>query len=606
MADQSTATLGLGNAYSAANLLAHGLKRASRVNMMQLPSTEQLRKERLDSLLNTPTGRDFTINTAVGVVFKVHSIMLIGGPKALEHVAFPKENVPGENVVNLPDRFHPLLVDRLVSFIYTSSYAVDARAVKNTTLHHHAALPSGATPTSFGLSMDAAEFQVCMYGIAEVLEYTALMTFAYSKLSSYFIFDRKAPEHVGQLIKLVFGPVNSLSRKCKDEVGALKGLGIAAVLVHEKKHWSGHEMDEFRDLLANELGQDAWKEYRACYKHIKDANQVLLVEPKSAPNMHGYATRQATKVQGIGSLTSSMSKIALAGGSKPNILETLHGLFDEYAYWPQKALRKKTGRSTDTLEEALPKVAQQVRGGQFHGCWQRKAHFNRPPLWMCTEAMGQINPNIQRRSESQDLHSQYEEWQQAKFMGIGHVPDAKGIDFFGHAGTNAGDSTFPMSNPTLESIPLAKRKFAKPSRNVLATPPRIKIVDNDGEDDAMDHDAADATSMMASKHAPKAPKLTGMANATFTFASDSNRIDFSSTPDKPQPGTISLEGLKKLQEVGVANKVAKKTVKAAEKEEAVKKAGMDTDENKENIPLESKYEAPKVEEEEERDEEMVD
>ncbi|KAF2441167.1 hypothetical protein P171DRAFT_91045 [Karstenula rhodostoma CBS 690.94] len=586
MADQSTATLGLGNSYSAANLLAHGLKRAFCVNMMQLPSTQELRKERLDALLNTPTGRDFTINTAVGVVFKVHSIMLIGGPKALEQVAFPKDNAPGDNTVNLPGRFEPLFVDRLVAFIYTSTYPVDSQTIKITTLQHHTVLPPGATPDSFALAMDATEFQVCMYGLAEVLEYTALISFAYGKLASYFVFDRKAPHKVSHLIKLLFAPVGGPGRKCKDEVGALKSLGIAAVLVHEKKHWSGHEMDEFRDLLANELEQGSWKEYRACYKQIKDANRDLLVDPTSA-YAHHYGTRPVA--QNIGSLVSSMSNVALAGGSKPNLLEELHLLFDEYAYWSLKVLKAKTGRSGQALNEALPKIAHQVQTHPFHGFWQRKAHFNRPSLYQCTEQMGQTKPLPLSQSHPQLVFPSRNQQ-----MGIGHQP------------APTASASHP-TNDIREGTPLAKRKFANPSRTVVTTPSGMKIVDTAGDNNAMDHDAADATGMLDSKHAPKVAKLgvKGIANATFDFAG--RTMAFDSAPAAPQAGTISLEGLKKLQQVGVANGQAKKTVKVAEKAEKggqkgkakakAKEEGMDVDWNKENIPVDSDYAAPQVEEE---------
>jgi hypothetical protein len=74
-----------------------------------------------------------------------------------------------------------------------------------------------------------------MQGMAEVLEYSALMSFAYAKVVSYCVFHRKTPHYVVHLIELVFAPAGSLGRKCEDEAGALKGLGIAAVL-YEKKH----------------------------------------------------------------------------------------------------------------------------------------------------------------------------------------------------------------------------------------------------------------------------------------------------------------------------------------------------------------------------------
>ncbi|KAF1971186.1 hypothetical protein BU23DRAFT_195666 [Bimuria novae-zelandiae CBS 107.79] len=89
MAEQTSTALGISNPYNAANLLAHGLKCAPRISMSQVPTTEQLRKEACDLCLNSTKGRGFTINTHHGVVFKIHSIMLIGGPQELEKVAFP-------------------------------------------------------------------------------------------------------------------------------------------------------------------------------------------------------------------------------------------------------------------------------------------------------------------------------------------------------------------------------------------------------------------------------------------------------------------------------------------------------------------------------------
>lgn len=424
-----------------------------------------------------------------------------------------------------------------------------------------------------------------MYGMAEMLEYTALMSFAYGELASYYIFDRKAPHHISHLIKILFAPVGSPGQKCKDEVGALKGLGIAAVLVHEKKHWGGHEMDEFRDLLANELEQDAWKEYRTWYKQIKDANHDLLVDSTSAD------------AHDIRSLNSSMSNVALAGGSKPNLTEELHLLFDEYAFWHKKALRSKTGRSAAELNKSLHNIAQKVqRGGAHAGSWQRKPHFKRTSLWQCTENMGQMKPPNLPQSPSrlvQPSHSQY--------MGIGHqpVPTAK-------ASVRVHTQSDQPTNNTCEATPLPKRKFANLTSTLVTTPSGMNIVDTATEGTAMDHDAADAIGMLVSNHAPKAPKLgvKGMANATFDFAG--RTVDFSSAPAAPQAGIVLVERPKKLQDVGVANVQATKMRKEA-KQAKVKEEVVDVDGNKENIPVESNYDAPKVEEgKEDGDDEMLD
>lgn len=160
----------------------------------------------------------------------------------------------------------------MVCFIYTSAYSVDIDATnaKVVTLQHHTSLPPNTNRNSFELAMDYTQFQVAMYGLGEQLEYSTLMSYAFSRLVQYFLHGSKDQSRVKQLIKIVFQPRGSPYRLCKDEVGALKGLGIAAVLVHEKLHWSGLLRDQFRDLLADELDQPMWEEYRACYKQVKD------------------------------------------------------------------------------------------------------------------------------------------------------------------------------------------------------------------------------------------------------------------------------------------------------------------------------------------------
>jgi hypothetical protein len=53
--------------------------------MMMLADAQR----RMNTLLSTQKGRDFFINAAYGVVFKIHSNMLIGQSKPLEQVAYP-------------------------------------------------------------------------------------------------------------------------------------------------------------------------------------------------------------------------------------------------------------------------------------------------------------------------------------------------------------------------------------------------------------------------------------------------------------------------------------------------------------------------------------
>lgn len=212
--------------------------------------------------------------------------------------------------------------------------------------------------------------------------------------------------------------------------------------------------------------------------------------------------------------------------------------------------------------------------------------------------MGRVKPLPLLRSQLQPPHHSRD-----VNVGIGQQPVAGTTNFLSRIPalqsnlfTRSDDGALAAN--LRENKLLAKRKLAKPSRKIITTPSGMKIIDNDGNEDDMQHDGADTTAMMGSKHAPKAPKLgeKDSAGMTFCFAGAEKWVDFS---DVPKTGSISLDGLKALQAAGVANTKAKEKVEAAEKNE-------DPEANKENIPLKPNYAAPTVEEEQERDEVMLD
>ncbi|KAL5391326.1 hypothetical protein DPSP01_001201 [Paraphaeosphaeria sporulosa] len=150
------------------------------------------------------------------------------------------------------------------------------------------------------------------------------------------------------------------------------------------------------------------------------------------------------------------------------------------------------GCSGQALNEALPKIAQQVQGANFNGCWKRKAHFNRPSLWQCTEQMGQIKPLPLFQAQPQLVYPTH-----AGDMDIGHKPaPTNKASYDAHTNelreathlvrrTHNDSDSIPRSDAR-EPTPLAKRKFANPH------PIRTDIPGT-----------ADATGMAGSKYAPK-------------------------------------------------------------------------------------------------------
>jgi hypothetical protein len=98
-------------------------------------------------LLKTPLGRDFAVQISDGVEFKVHTTMILGHSKTLQEYIFPGEvsfthsyrglelsfavankilQVPNPSpptFVDLPPSFLPIVVDRLVNFLYRYNYS---------------------------------------------------------------------------------------------------------------------------------------------------------------------------------------------------------------------------------------------------------------------------------------------------------------------------------------------------------------------------------------------------------------------------------------------------------------------------------------------------
>ncbi|KAH3914533.1 hypothetical protein HBH56_090510 [Parastagonospora nodorum] len=62
--------------------------------------------------------------------------------------------------------------------------------------------------------------------------------------------------------------------------------------------------------------------------------------------------------------------------SREELIDMLHSAFDEYQYWPMKALKTRTKQPEQFLKETLAEIAQLVRSGPFASNWQRQPMFN--------------------------------------------------------------------------------------------------------------------------------------------------------------------------------------------------------------------------------------
>ncbi|KAB2101101.1 hypothetical protein AG0111_0g11084 [Alternaria gaisen] len=257
-----------------------------------LPTAQKLHTEHAELLLDTPIGRDFTLITVAGVEFQVHSIMLIGGSKALQEGLFPggamSPNRPG--CVNLPAHFHPILVDRIVNFIYTSDYRFlpgsEGGQLKQTTFKfYHATLipneipPSPATVALVGIAEYA--YHLHIYALAEELDYNTLRSAAHAKLVELLVFRSSNPEVLKEAIKTILAPTETAERICKDEDGALQQLVVAAVLAQEAKHWTEVQVTGFLDSIQD----PAYEDFRKIYTTVKEDTGDLIKQAAIAKHL---------------------------------------------------------------------------------------------------------------------------------------------------------------------------------------------------------------------------------------------------------------------------------------------------------------------------------
>ena len=337
-----------------------------------------------------------------------------------------------------------------------------------------------------------------------------------------------------QLIKIVFQPQGSPYRLCKDEVGALKGLGIAAVLVHEKLHWSGLQRDQFRDLLADELDQSMWKEYRACYKQVKELNQGLLEDSET----------------GVGSLTSAMGNVQL----EPTIEDVLHGLFDEYAYWSLKALRVKTKRSNAVLREVLPKIANKVKGGIYNDYYERQGRFNRPAKWLSAGPNGVYGSHTLSQNTSHTplpSSSHTRGYDSPKLNSETQPPKRRmGTDLRSHMSAVTSSAGIDQDS-TKQGFDIASRKIATPSCKFGSAFSIAKVVgaNGPGEPVAFDRGGMHDTGLMHFQHAPKVDD-----QATADPASATPPPHTANNPFLANLGSLTTVQMKALEDAGVMKK----------------------------------------------------
>ncbi|KAH4417155.1 hypothetical protein HBH92_063200 [Parastagonospora nodorum] len=229
-------------------------------------------------LLATPLGRDFALVTSVGVVFKVHAMMLLGGSKKLQNSIFPGDtssSTPAASV-DLPATLHPVLMDRVIEFIYTGTYAdsefPELRLIQNAT-----SFPEGSEAVSFARpDLVGAKFHMHMCAVAEELEFPSLYALAHNKMADLVAGQFVLPFRLAELVGAAFAPRDSELRVCEDREGWMQKLLVTAVLAQEGRHWSQDHKQGFGRALVG----DEYNVFWDMYEDVK-ADCVDLLERAS-------------------------------------------------------------------------------------------------------------------------------------------------------------------------------------------------------------------------------------------------------------------------------------------------------------------------------------
>ncbi|KAL5121981.1 hypothetical protein ACEQ8H_000197 [Pleosporales sp. CAS-2024a] len=259
----------------------------------------------MEVLLKSPLGRDFTLITASGVTFAVHSVMLVGGPKVLEDGVFSGGGGQEHSFVNLPAHHHPTLIDRLVTFLYTCKYWFDpsgsSEELKRSNFRFYNAthIPeddpsSPAIKALVGVNKPICKLHVhfFMYALAEDLTYPALQEFAYDCLSSLLIAVRGLSANaMSDVVKAIFAPLGSPGRVCQDKDGVLQRLVVASFIAHVVKDWKDEVMQQFTDTLQGPDYTSFWTAYHEANKQF----DVLIQGTKVAKDLGQKRTKAANE-----------------------------------------------------------------------------------------------------------------------------------------------------------------------------------------------------------------------------------------------------------------------------------------------------------------------
>ncbi|KAI4907385.1 hypothetical protein J4E90_009414 [Alternaria incomplexa] len=142
-----------------------------------------------------------------------------------------------------------------------------------------------------------------------------------------------------------------------------------ALVGHATRQYNANPLEtkEFKDFSAARIKQAIQGSYTTTIitkdTEVSDVNNSITLN-----NRFKNFIKPTTKAK------SQQNKAARMARS--DLIDVLHQLFDEYQYWPMKAIKQRTKQPEQYLKEVLGDIALLVKSGPFASNWKRQAVFD--------------------------------------------------------------------------------------------------------------------------------------------------------------------------------------------------------------------------------------
>ncbi|KAJ4984494.1 hypothetical protein SVAN01_10046 [Stagonosporopsis vannaccii] len=221
--------------------------------------------------------------------------MLDGGPKYLDDQVFldalgqtMKQNLPIS--ITLPHKCDPILMDRLVTFLYTTDYNSLPPNKGRTTVEIIELFENAFFVPTYRSSVREAAiltgnpdhtFHLHMFALGEQLKYNALKTVARAKLLQVLTVSLQQPtlSSLGvraHCVNACFAPLDSPDRWCIDEDSALQQMIVAVVLYCENRSWNTSQIESFNKCFSDPQYDQQYSAFNAMFNDIEAENADIL------------------------------------------------------------------------------------------------------------------------------------------------------------------------------------------------------------------------------------------------------------------------------------------------------------------------------------------